>query len=262
MHGRALDQPVPGAPGRRAAAPSPSPVASTAARAAYADINTFMAGKTLRGAARIVARRWLDVRADGLEHVPAEGPVLLAARHYHHLYDGVVLLDVVPRPLHILVALDWVDTRPLRGLMQWATRTARWPTVLRPEGLAAVRNRAFAADEVARFRLRGIRECVSLLCEGAALVAFPEGFPNVDPRFTPKRDAAEFLPFRAGFASIVALAERRLRRRVPVVPVGLAYEAGDRWRVTVRCGAPLTLDGDPTAFARTVRSRVIALSSP
>ena len=46
----------------------------------------------------------------GLEHIPTDGPVLLIARHYHHLFDGVVLLLSVPRPIHILVTLDWVKT--------------------------------------------------------------------------------------------------------------------------------------------------------
>jgi putative membrane protein len=227
-----------------------------------------MAGCTLRAAARLVAARHLDVRAEGLEHIPAHGPVLLAVRHYHHLYDGVVLLGAVPRRLHILVALDWVDSAPLRRLMEWATRTARWPTVLRDEGLRpdaggriAHPQSAFGTDEIERYRMRGLRDCVQLLREGAALVVFPEGYPNVDPRYTPKRVPDEFLPFRAGFTTAVALAERRLRRRVPIVPVGLAYRADARTRVTLRCGAPLHLDGQRAALVRAVQQRVEALSA-
>lgn len=237
-------------------------------RQPFASINTTMAGHTLRAAARLVTARNLEVRAEGLERIPTHGPVLLAVRHYHHLYDGVALLDAVPRQLHILVALDWVDSAPLRRLMEWATRTARWPTVLRDEALTpdasgqvAQAQSAFGAGEIERYRMRGLRDCVALLCQGAALVVFPEGYPNVDPRFTLKRAADEFLPFRGGFTTAVAVAERRLRRRVPIVPVGLAYQAGARSRVTLRCGAPLHLDGQRAAFIRTVQHRVEALSA-
>jgi putative membrane protein len=237
-------------------------------RRTFAAINTRVAGRALRAAAQVVAARHLDMRTEGLEHVPMHGPVVLAVRHYHHLHDGVVLLSALPRPLHILVALDWVDSVALRTLMEWATRTARWPTVLREAGLMPVANgtaphlrSAFGAHEVQGFRRRALRDSVALLCEGAALVVFPEGYPNVDPRRTPKRTPNEFLPFRAGFASAVALAGRRLSSRVPVVPVGLAYEPGPRWRVTLRCGAPLYLDGRRAPLVRAVQARVEALSA-
>ena len=35
--------------------------------------------------------------------------VVLAARHYHHLFDGTSLLSTIGRPLRVMVALDWVD---------------------------------------------------------------------------------------------------------------------------------------------------------
>ena len=72
-----------------------------------------------------------------LEHIPTDGPVLLIARHYHHLFDGVVLLLSVPRPIHILVTLDWVKNIYARRLMTLATTMARWPVVLRNDALRA-----------------------------------------------------------------------------------------------------------------------------
>lgn len=239
-----------------------------ARRHPLAAINTTMAGHSLRLAARVVAARNLDLSAEGLEHIPAHGPVLLAVRHYHHFYDGVVLLTAVPRRVHMLVTLDWVDSSRLRRVMEWATRTAGWPTVLRAEALRADADgliphprSAFGLDEVERYRMRGLRDCVDRLSSGSALAVFPEGYPNVDPRFTPKRAPGEFLPFRAGFTTIVALAERRLRHRVPIVPVGLSFEAGTRWRVDLRCGAPLYLDGSRDALVRRVQQRVEMLSA-
>lgn len=219
-----------------------------------------MAGVTLRAAAHLLARRSLEVEAQGLEHIPATGPVLLVARHYHHLYDGVVLLRAVSRPTHILVALDWVETAALRWVMEWATRTARWPAVLRPEGMTRGRS-AFAASEMVRQQLHAMREAVALLHDGAALVVFPEGFPTLDPRFTPKRGAGEYLPFHTGFARIAAMATRRSGAPIPVVPVGLRYRPDRRWRVSVRFGSPMVVTKDARAAARAVQSRVMALSA-
>jgi 1-acyl-sn-glycerol-3-phosphate acyltransferase len=82
---------------------------------------------------------------------------------------------------------------------------------------------------------------VDLLRAGQILLVFPEGYPNVDPSYTPKTGDDAFLPFQPGFLRIAALAEQDGVTRVPIVPVGLAYQRGERWRVTVRFGRPITL---------------------
>jgi putative membrane protein len=221
--------------------------------------------------------------------------VLVASRHYHHLYDACVLLAAVPRPLHFLVALDWVRGRRGRRLMEGVCGIARWPVVLRADELArpqaagrapAVRpprvanargrgNRpaalAYGLDEAPRYLRRGARDAAALLRAGRALVVFPEGYPNVDPDFTPKGEDGAFLPFRPGFARPAAIAQRGGRTRVPIVPAGLEYvpaggEAGPgqrtwqgtHWRVALRFGPPLTLDTSSSAgqVATAVERRV------
>ncbi len=225
-----------------------------------------MAGRTIGAAAAWVASRELDVEVHGRDNVPADGPVLLVARHYHHLYDGVALLTAVPRRLHLVVALDWARTRVERAVMEWATRAARWPALLRDDaiaaGLCAGTPSAFRPDESPSYRLRAIRAAVQLLQEGAAVVVFPEGYPNVDPRWTPKNDLEQFLPFRAGFTVIRQQASKRARVQVPIVPVGLAYEPGSRWRATVRFGAPLPSDVPAAQVLWLTERRVRALSAP
>lgn len=254
-------------PGRGSAAAGvaapPAPLLSLGA------VNTRMAGCALRAAARWTAWRRLQMSAEGLENIPRSGPVVLAVRHYHHLYDGVVLLALLPRRLHVLVALDWVDSRPLRRLMEWATRTARWPAVLRSEAFRADASgriphprSAFAADEIEPFRLRAVRDSVALLCEGAALAVFPEGYPNVDPSYTPKVAPDEFLRFRTGFAVVTGIAESCLGRQIPIVPVGFTYRPGRRWQVHLRCGSPLFGSSDHAHTAGLVESRVRSLSTP
>src|SRR5262245_9787170 len=38
----------------------------------------------------------------GREHVPAEGPLIVAANHHNSVVDAMLLIDVLPRRLHAL----------------------------------------------------------------------------------------------------------------------------------------------------------------
>jgi len=101
-----------------------------------------------------------------------------------------------------------------------------------------------------RHLLAATRECVGLLRSGQLLLVFPEGYPNIDPSFTPKTDDSAFLPFESGFLRFVALAEQDGITRVPIVPVGLEYQRRDRWRVTVRFGHPVMRSPDVDSHAQ------------
>ncbi|MBW3634055.1 MAG: 1-acyl-sn-glycerol-3-phosphate acyltransferase, partial [Chloroflexi bacterium] len=179
-----------------------------------------LAWVSIRAACRLVLRR-IELRVEGAQNVPVTGPVVIAARHFHHLYDGCALIAVVPRRLHILVTLDWVSDSLKRRMMARACHFAGWPVVPRFEGQRYSRDRVTAspvAVEVSQLRAAA-RECVTLLRAGQPLLVFPEGYPNVDPSYTPKRDDDTFLPFRPGFLRFVAMAERDGLTRVPIVPV-------------------------------------------
>ena len=189
----------------------------------------------MRAFSRTMLKRSADLTVDGLDNVPASGPVILAARHYHHQIDGEALLATLPRPTHLMVALDWVEDGLGRSGMAAACRAARWPAVIRSGATSG-------ADGAARRRaLRAaMRESLQLLREGRVLVIFPEGYPNVDPNPTPKDDAHPFLPFKEGFARLAAMASAE-GMIVPIVPVGFSYEPGPKWRVTMRFGKPVIL---------------------
>ncbi|CAA9564047.1 MAG: hypothetical protein AVDCRST_MAG49-2745, partial [uncultured Thermomicrobiales bacterium] len=186
-----------------------------------------MAWRSLRQMCRGQLRRHVDLTVEGLEHVPAEGPVVVAARHYHHLYDGCAIGTSIARHLHILVAADWAGDARTRRFLDLGARVARWPVVLRPD---APRYRpelrddpaARAAYEAAAGRSlrRAAAETVGLLRGGNALLVFPEGYPTIDPTFTPKTSDDEVLPFQPGFVRLVALAQADGVTRVPIVPAG------------------------------------------
>jgi len=210
----------------------------------------------------MLSRKDLSLTVEGVEQLPKRGPVLIAARHYHHLYDGCALVRSADRPLHILVALDWVESGMKRRLMERACGLAGWPVVLRGDGLARQPGSAFRSHEARRYLRGAVRESVDLLRAGEALVVFPEAYPNIDPAFTPKT-GDDFLPFRSGFVRLVELAQRNGTTRVPIVPAGFVYARNDAgWTATLRYGEPVLLDGSAnrSEVAARVEEQVRALS--
>jgi 1-acyl-sn-glycerol-3-phosphate acyltransferase len=200
----------------------------------------LMIQRAMRVIARALAARRLQTSVRGLEHVPLAGPALIVARHYHHLFDGVALFAALPRPFHIVVTLDWVTTRASKIFFQTLTTWAGWPLVLRRE--AVLRNCSisgrplFAPEDIVHYQRRALRRAVDLLLRGRIVVVFPEGYPNIDPSYTPKHGPDEFLPFKPGFVAMAAAAESRLGASVPIIPLGIRYQAGKPWVATLSFG--------------------------
>ena len=213
----------------------------------------------LRFLARCVPERWIRVRSEGLIHIPAAGPVVIAARHYHHLYDGVALLQAVPRPIHFVVTLDWTRSAFTWQMMTRLTNVADWSVVARERAREPVRS----SHERETMRLGGIRNAIRLLHEGSVLVIFPEGYPNVDPHFTPKESADAFLPFNPGFARIAALANRSLSAPVPIVPAGLYFHRSPGPELTARFGKALFIgtSSEVSNIVSRVEAEVVKLSA-
>jgi 1-acyl-sn-glycerol-3-phosphate acyltransferase len=182
-----------------------------------------------------------SVRIDGLDRVPAAGPVLLVARHVHHLLDGAVLVHYLRRPVHIVVGLDWAAGARERRWMERACGWAGWPVILRPR---TADGGAYAPAEVGRYLRSGLRDAAALLRDERVVAVFPEGYPVVEPartRLQPApRDADGMLPFAGGFRTIARLAAQHGAVGVAVVPVGFAYErTASKWRIRARFGAPM-----------------------
>jgi uncharacterized membrane protein/1-acyl-sn-glycerol-3-phosphate acyltransferase len=215
------------------------------------------------GAQMFLARDTREHSATGAENVPSTGPVVLAARHYHHLLDGCMLYIRLPRDVHILVTNDWATPGWRRSLLDLGCRVARWPVIVRPDS-----QRTQSMPDSARRSLimRGFRDAVHLLEEGRALVIFPEGYPDIDPHGSPKSKDGEMLEFKSGFLRVVRAAERRIGESIPIVPVGFAYQRTDdhRWSIDLNVGEPRFRRDYPNEndLINDLRSHIEALSVP
>lgn len=142
------------------------------------------------GLARPLYERWFRVRAHGAEHLPADGPAILAANHSGVLpFDGMMLhMDVLRR------------THP--------------PRAARPVADVFVPALPFVSTLFARCGMvGGSRGNVhALLEQGELLMIFPEGVPGISKPF---RERYRLRPFRVGHAELA------IRHRAPVIPVAI-----------------------------------------
>ncbi len=214
-------------------------------------------------------KRRLLLRIDGLEHVPESGAAMLVARHFHHYWDGAIFSATFERPIHIVVGLDWSQGIGRRAL-EAICRAADFPIILRTgDGRGSKesdQSSTIDPTEARRYLRQAVDETVALLRAGEIVIVFPEGYPTIDPHETRKPDRDAFLPFQPGFAQLAEQAQRDGATRVPIIPVGFAYEPLDpkekRWRVAARFGEPIfaTPGQDRASLVQDVERRVRTLS--
>ncbi|GAB5389260.1 MAG: hypothetical protein Alpg2KO_22280 [Alphaproteobacteria bacterium] len=168
-----------------------------------------------------------DVTYKGLQNVPKDGPVLLLGNHYNGLVDGTLILSKLDRPLWMM-AKATLKNLPVVSIF------------FRLHNMIFVHRREDAqpGDTAARAgrNSAAIDACVDNLCNGSALLMFPEGRSHDDP---------EMKPFRKGAARIaMAYAERAEVEGLPpltIIPVGLSFEDKTRFgsRAIVSFGKPI-----------------------
>lgn len=191
------------------------------------------------------------IEIEGLGHVPAAGPVILAPNHTNALIDPMVLLTLLERPLTLTAKRSLTKNPLLRPLLRGLGVVLFDRSQDRRQGADPARNRAALAD--CRRRLRA----------GTALCIFPEGVSHSDPKMRPFKPGAALL-------ALDYLEQEGNHGRLTIVPVGLHYEEKDRFRssVRVRFGPPLDVarwlesnpGADRTALKKEIESRVRALT--
>jgi 1-acyl-sn-glycerol-3-phosphate acyltransferase len=167
---------------------------------------------------RAALGRWFDLRVEGLEHLPAAGPYIVAANHHNYL-DGVVLAVVLPEPVSFLVMPRVWRATPLHPLLH--------------RHIGSIPLNLAGAD------VGALRGALRALQDGRVVGIFPEGPFSVAGRLERGLPGVGLLALRAG---------------VPVVPAGIrgTYQAlaGRRGYVprrhplAVRFGPPLDVTAD------------------
>lgn len=139
----------------------------------------------VRAALLLLCRIWFRVRSTGTEHVPAEGPFILAPVHRSNLDFALVLVCTRRRMRYLAKDTLW------KGGGFWA----KVFTAL--GGIPVARG---TADREA------LRTCIEVLEAGEPLVIFPEGTRQHGPVVHPLFEGPAFVQSRTG---------------VPIIPVGI-----------------------------------------
>lgn len=165
---------------------------------------------------RWIARLFFSLQVEGLEHVPASGPAILAPNHVSYV-DPVVVGISVRRRVHFMAKKELFENR----LLGWFLSSLQVYPVSRE-----------------RVDPSTLKRTLSLLAAGQAVMIFPEGT---------RGDGRHLGPSKSGIGVIAA------RSGAPVIPV---FHWGTerilprgtrriRWApLRVRFGPPLRFPGD------------------
>jgi glycerol-3-phosphate O-acyltransferase / dihydroxyacetone phosphate acyltransferase len=181
----------------------------------------------------------------GLEHVPHDGPLIVAANHQNGLIDPMLLLAALPRPLRPL-AKSGLFRHPIIAPFLRLARAL--PVYRRQDGGGDT------ADNALTFR--AVSEA---LAHGGAILIFPEGVSQPEPTL---------MTLRTGAARLLLEAEASGAPPVTLLPVGLVLDDPGRFRAghaLVLIGAPVeTADcvarhrRDPIGAVRALTDRLAA----
>lgn len=168
---------------------------------------------------------------EGLDHVPGDGPVILAANHVSFL-DSFIIPLMAPRPVAFLAKAEYFTGTGLRGLLSRTTLTAV-NAIPVPRGA----HRAAQAS---------LEAALIVLKDGQAFGIHPEGSRSRDGRLYRGRTGVAWLALASG-APVVPVAVIGTDR---VQPVGARLPRPGR--VTVRFGEPIRF-GPPSGSAGRAR---------
>jgi 1-acyl-sn-glycerol-3-phosphate acyltransferase len=197
--------------------------------------------RLLRGVAKL-ALRWYyrSIEVVGAVHVPAAGPVLIAANHWNALIDALVVACALDRPVR-LTAKATLLANPISRV------------IFRFVGIIPLR-RASDERQTDDTPIQDTRNAHSFdaildaLASGQMVLIFPEGRSHSEP---------ELGRLRTGCARLALMAQvyRRLPP-IPIVPVGITFEAKGRprSRVVVNVGPPIRTSGEVDLGMRQVQA--------
>jgi 1-acyl-sn-glycerol-3-phosphate acyltransferase len=138
----------------------------------------------------------------GLERIPSDGGVIVAANHHNALVDAMLIIAIVPRAVTALAKAP-LFRHPLVGPFLKMVRAV------------PVNRRLEAGDDPQRNDAM-FAAAIDALCAGGVILIFPEGRSQPQPIL---------LPLRTGAARLVVGAARSARGPCPVtlLPVGIVF---------------------------------------
>lgn len=158
------------------------------------------------------------IEITGGELVPQSGPVLLVANHANSLIDPVLLGIAARRPIRLMAKAPLFEAPVLGGMM-------------RALGMVPAYRGSDDAKQVGK-NLESLAVAAKQLVAGGVMGIFPEGKSH---------DATQLALVRSGAARLAMQAVTLGAEGLKIVPVGLNYEAKEKFRsaVWIKIGRPI-----------------------
>jgi 1-acyl-sn-glycerol-3-phosphate acyltransferase len=159
-----------------------------------------------------LVRAYFRISVEGVDHVPGDGPVILAANHCS-FFDSWFVPLVIPRRVTYVAKAEYFD--------QWYTA---W--LFRAWGQIPIRRGGGSASE------RALESAIGVLAQEGVFGIYPEGTRSPDGRLYKGRTGVARVALRSG---------------APVVPAGIigSFEAAPKHRKIPRPGRVIIRFGEP-----------------
>lgn len=190
------------------------------------------------------------IEVEGGEHLPRQGPALLLPKHRAYrdlLIEGVIFYRIARRLATYVMKPGLYGVLELLGGFK----------IVRPKDIRRIEDREARRAEIRRARQANQRTrdyLTWLYGRGELIVSHPEGM-----RYQEVMGAMQ-----TEIIGHLLQAEKQLKLRIPVIPIGLEYEsyARPRARAYLRIGEPLFSDqfGDQRELVECISARLRALS--
>ncbi|QCK14682.1 lysophospholipid acyltransferase family protein [Mangrovivirga cuniculi] len=175
-----------------------------------------------------------EFKVNGLEKIPAEGPIIIAGNHQNALLDAMILSVISKRNPHFLTRASVFKNKIIASIL----KSLKMIPVFRfRDGIGSVRKNS-----------QSFESAHQVLEKNQAIGIFPEG--NHDLKY-------RLRPLQKGIARIAFETEKRndYKKGVKIVPVGIHYEDHfeSRSRVLITIGDPVLIKDHVPAFIQNER---------
>jgi len=180
---------------------------------------------------KIILKTFYRFKVFGVENIPQEGPIILAANHTSFL-DPPVIGVAMPRPVHFMARHTLFDRKSLRWFMNLCNA---FP----------VRQGGFSPE--------AFRYTMKLLAAGEVVLLFPEGTRSRDGRLGQGKRGVALIALRSG-APVVPVAVKGTFRSLPT---GARFPKPTP--ITVKFGKPMRFEdkGEGKAVFDEITGRIM-----
>ena len=195
--------------------------------------------RTNQAICKFIKNVFFKIDVQGIENIPLHGPCIIAPHHHNAAFDPIVLISLINRHLFFLTSVETFVAIPLYDKVLYSIGCLPFK---RDESRFNARlEKAVPLEKVQDYdssNLASLKKMINHLKYGDAIVMFPEAEAKINPTYA-RPDDEDFLPPQEGFLELSMLAERRLKRKIPIIPIGLKYANSMGSKVTVRVGKPV-----------------------